>query len=345
MDKKYQVFVSSTYKDLIDERKEVIQALLELECIPIGMELFPAADEEQWEFIKSVIDECDYYVLILGGRYGSCASNGIGYTEMEYRYALETNKPIISFLHSNPGSIPADKIDTSPELVAKLSQFKELAQKKLCRYWSSPAELAGVLGRSIVQLKKRSPSVGWVRADNVPDDGTAQEILRLKKQIENLEKQLSQTKDETGINTRELAQGDDIFKILVRATAKKEHNPFDRLEHDYDTEITWNKLFFELAPLLIDEVSETQLKTRINQFLARDNSDQIWEFEGFESYDAYSCNISRSDFETIIVQLRALGLIQKGIKNRSVKDQQTYWCLTEKGDQTMVGLRALRKEC
>lgn len=45
MDKRYQVFVSSTFEDLQEERREVMQALLSLNCIPTGMELFPAADE------------------------------------------------------------------------------------------------------------------------------------------------------------------------------------------------------------------------------------------------------------------------------------------------------------
>ncbi|MDR9828507.1 DUF4062 domain-containing protein [Vibrio sp. FNV 38] len=70
MDIKHQVFVSSTYKDLIEERKEVIHALLELDCIPAGMELFPATDEDAWSLIKEIIDNCDYYILIIGGKYG-----------------------------------------------------------------------------------------------------------------------------------------------------------------------------------------------------------------------------------------------------------------------------------
>lgn len=52
MDKRYQVFVSSTFADLKDERSNVIQTLMEMDCIPAGMELFPALDEEQFEFIK-----------------------------------------------------------------------------------------------------------------------------------------------------------------------------------------------------------------------------------------------------------------------------------------------------
>ena len=70
MEKKYQVFVSSTYEDLQEERREVMQALLELDCIPCGMEFFPAANEDQWTLIKNVIDDCDYYLVIVGGRYG-----------------------------------------------------------------------------------------------------------------------------------------------------------------------------------------------------------------------------------------------------------------------------------
>ena len=77
MDKRYQVFVSSTFEDLQEERKEVMQALLELDCIPAGMELFPAADEAQWTLIKRVIDDCDYYLVIVGGRYGSVNDEGM----------------------------------------------------------------------------------------------------------------------------------------------------------------------------------------------------------------------------------------------------------------------------
>ena len=94
MDKRYQVFISSTFSDLKEERKNVIQTLLEMDCIPAGMELFPAPDEEQWEFIKKIIDDCDYYMLIIGGRYGSLTKDGISYTEKEFDYAKEKNSII-----------------------------------------------------------------------------------------------------------------------------------------------------------------------------------------------------------------------------------------------------------
>lgn len=67
MEKKYQVFVSSTYEDLQEERKKVMEALLQMNCFPVGMEYFNASDSSQWEVIKSLIRECDYYVLIVAG--------------------------------------------------------------------------------------------------------------------------------------------------------------------------------------------------------------------------------------------------------------------------------------
>ncbi len=71
MDKRFQVFVSSTFRDLVDERRAVIEGILEIDQMPAGMELFPASDESAWDLIKGVIDDSDYYVLIIGGKYGS----------------------------------------------------------------------------------------------------------------------------------------------------------------------------------------------------------------------------------------------------------------------------------
>lgn len=130
MDKRYQVFVSSTFEDLQEERKEVMQALLELDCIPAGMELFPASNDDQWTLIKRVIDDCDYYLLIVGGKYGSTNEKGISYTQMEFEYALETGKPIISFLHKSPEKIPAGKSEQDPEKKEKLAEFQKIVKKK-----------------------------------------------------------------------------------------------------------------------------------------------------------------------------------------------------------------------
>ena len=118
MDKRYQVFISSTYADLKEERRRVMQTVMELDCIPAGMELFPAADEEQFEFIKRVIDDCDYYLVIIGGKYGSTTSEGISYTEQEYDYAVSRSLKVLAFVHEDPDSIAFGKSEKDPELRA-----------------------------------------------------------------------------------------------------------------------------------------------------------------------------------------------------------------------------------
>ena len=80
MDKRYQVFLSSTFVDLEDERKEVMAALQKAGHLVVGMELFPSDTDESWEVIKRVIDQSDYYVLVVGGRYGSIGKEGKSYT-------------------------------------------------------------------------------------------------------------------------------------------------------------------------------------------------------------------------------------------------------------------------
>lgn len=91
MKKKYQIFVSSTYRDLIEERTAVMDTLLKADCIPTGMELFPASDDTQWKVIQQVIDESDYYVVVIAGKYGS-EYKGKSFTQREYEYAVSKKK-------------------------------------------------------------------------------------------------------------------------------------------------------------------------------------------------------------------------------------------------------------
>lgn len=97
MKKKLQVFVSSTYEDLKVDRQAAVSAILKAGHIPAGMELFTSGDKSQMDTIRRWIDESDVYMLILGGRYGSVEpTTGVSYTELEYDYALELEKPLFA---------------------------------------------------------------------------------------------------------------------------------------------------------------------------------------------------------------------------------------------------------
>ena len=122
MEKKYQIFISSTYKDLIEARSKVRDAILSMMHFPVGMEMFNAADEEQWEIIQETIDSSDYYVLILGQRYGSVIESGsdagISYTEKEFRYAREKKIPILVFIIDDDVAIKPEFMEKDPWHIA-----------------------------------------------------------------------------------------------------------------------------------------------------------------------------------------------------------------------------------
>jgi len=327
MEKRYQVFVSSTYRDLQQERQQVMQALLELDCIPAGMELFPAADDDQWSLIKQVIDDCDYYLAILGGRYGTTSKDGKSYTQMEYEYAVSKNKPVVAFLHKDPGKIPSEKCEESPDGKHGLAAFRQLAENKMCKYWETPAELGSVVSRSIIKLMKSRPAVGWVRADLVPDESASKEILTLKKKIENLQNELESVRTSAPMGTSDLAQGDEELELTFRLRGLGPNS------QEITVKSTWNEIFSVISPLMIDKATEQQLSGAIRDyFLPRLPA----------GTSAIMVNLSNRDFHRLKLQYRALGLITKETSQKSLKDTSTYWTLTSYGDLLMTQANAAR---
>ena len=166
MEKRYQVFISSTFQDLMNARQEVSQALLRADCFPAGMELFPAADEEQFEFIKTIIDQSDYYVLISAGRYGSIhPATGLSYTEMEYDYAVEIGKPVIRLLHKDPfNDLKGKSIEQKDSGREALKKFRTKITTKplrMVKFWTDEYELGSAVDHSLRHLIKTKPAIGW----------------------------------------------------------------------------------------------------------------------------------------------------------------------------------------
>lgn len=188
--KRYQIFLSSTFSDLEDERKKVMQALLEMDCIPSGMEFFPASDEATFEFIKTIIDESDYYILILGGRYGSVADDRLSYTEKEYDYAKKIGKPVLSFVRQDIDDIKVSQTDNDPKLALRIKKFRDKVLKSgtLSKLWDNSDQLSGQVILTLNQAIKRSPQPGWIRGNQQPSTEILEEINELRKENEKLRK-------------------------------------------------------------------------------------------------------------------------------------------------------------
>ena len=170
MIKKYQIFISSTYKDLKNERQAAIKTILKLNHIPIGMEMFSAGDDDQWAVIKRTIDTSDYYVVIIGFRYGSTTDLGISYTEKEYDYAVSKGIPVLAFIKDE--SVPSTSRQRESDLSKqeKLFSFREKSKNKMAEFWKNKDELATVLATSLHNAFVHNPRSGWIPATQVATD-------------------------------------------------------------------------------------------------------------------------------------------------------------------------------
>lgn len=333
-DKRYQVFVSSTYADLKAEREEVIRALLELDCIPAGMELFPASDDERWELIRRVIDDCDYYIVIVGGRYGSTDEQGISYTEREYDYAVSKGIPVLGFLHADPQKVEIGKTDISEDAQTKLDAFRHKVEERMCKYWTNPQELGGSVSRSLVQQMKTRPGVGWVRGDRAASPETLHELADLRNVNAQLRAELAAPNTEPPEGAEELAQGEETIELDY--SVRRLRTGLASGNWSY----TWNEILGFVGPLMFDEASELQLLRHFNKVLQRDvekaHGEQLAEIGRYNDIV-----LTDTSFHAIKVQFAALGVIEKSIRQRSVKDQNTYWTLTPYGEHLVLSLSAI----
>ena len=322
MDKRYQVFVSSTFADLKDERSNVIQTLMEMDCIPAGMELFPALDEEQFEFIKKVIDDSDYYLLIIGGRYGSLSEEGISYTEMEYDYAIRKGIKVIALVHGSPEKLAVEKVEMDSEAQEKLRIFKTKATtNRLVKFWSDAKELSGLVALSLPKTIKTYPAVGWIRGNEATDNTELLKQLNdLRQENNKLEKQVKELQKNKG-EMLDLAQGEDKVVILVKCTVS------GREEKSWKQEVTWNNLLKSIGLKILNGEGEDVVFNILGKYIAS------IKYEKFNS-----SQIDLADFEKIKVQFLSLGYIIStsiGFNN--------YWDITPEGEKYLLEIMSIKR--
>lgn len=202
-----------------------METILNFNCFPAGMELFPAVDEDIFEYIKRIIDDSDYYMLIIGGRYGSVDENGISWTEREFDYAVSQHKPVIVFDHKDFTKLSADKTDLDDKKRKKLIAFKKKASTgRLIKKWKNVDELDAAVAKSLPKVLEQQPGTGWVRADKDISKEAQKEFDKPKAEIEKYKKEAKRL-------DADLKQKDEAYIILNSSyqLEKQQTKNFDKL--------------------------------------------------------------------------------------------------------------------
>jgi hypothetical protein len=324
---KYQIFISSTYEDLKDARDQVIKAALEMGHIPVGMEMFSAADEEQWKIITRQIDQSDYYVVIMAHRYGSVV-DGISYTEKEYNYAIQQGIPVIGFIIDNAAAWPADRMEIDKKKNKALDQFKTKVKQKPVGFWSSPDELHGKFSIALMKLINTNPRPGWIRTSEVAGPEVLTELSRLSSENAYLRKKLAEIEQRP---ISHFAQGDDLVEVPY--TYRYGETP---IRETFQT--TWNDLFQVIGQEILRDSIQYNIENMVRKILRNDMALKNI------SQRSDSLPVVNEGFEKIKIQFIALNLIEIQFMSIGTRNtNQPHWILTDYGKQVLADLLAIRR--
>jgi hypothetical protein len=218
MSKKLQVFISSTYTDLLEERQAAVSAILKAGHLPAGMELFTAGDRTQWDTIKSWIEQSDVYMLILGGRYGSIdAESGLSYTEMEYDYAVSLGMPRFAVVISEEGLDQKVRNGGAAFMEKEngklLTTFRKKVLSNISTFFSEPKEIRLAVFESLSDFSTNRDLIGWVRGNEVVDTQPIfDEVKRLSAENTSLRSQVTELQR----NAQKVQRDEPDFKNIYR---------------------------------------------------------------------------------------------------------------------------------
>lgn len=326
-EKKYQVFISSTYADLKEERRKILDILLMADCIPAGMEAFVASDVEQFEVIKKVIELCDYYILIIGKRYGSInEQTGLSYTEMEYEYAKQFGIPVLVFALDESVEVPPEKAEQDQTKIEALQNFRKNAlENRLATIWKTQDELTGAVAISIMRATKQIQRPGWQRGVEYDEASLRREIMALQEERDRLTTELANAKNQiTSLTTVSDLAFEECKIVITYKRQKPGAMPtFGSIEQELP----------ELFKIISTQMTDVTLAEKAIQSALL-----------LKLFPANTYQYTFTDLQfikLILNQLKALGLIySKWNKDKS----DLFWGLTSKGEFERNKMILVRKK-
>lgn len=311
------------------------------------MEAFPAADATPWDLIKTIIAESDYYVLIVGGKYGSTGPDGISYTEMEFNFAEELKKPILAFVHSEPDQIPAGKIELEPEARRRLHSFRELVSQRICKSWTNKENLKAAVLLAMVHAIRTKPAFGWVRNEGLENQELLRRLASLQERFDAQQAELLSLRVSAGfsIDTRRFrgleSQIEMAFKLGTEKTIHR-------------TTVQLSDIFFASADEMLVPCTEYRLRNTMKaSVIAGLPAESVATYTKYSSSGKDEWLTSNLDVEVesladVLRQFLALGLIEPEMVLRQSGDQkgtntvfQRCWVLTAIGRAKYLEKRAL----
>jgi hypothetical protein len=339
VEKRFQVFVSSTQQGCTPEKKEVIEALLELDCLPCSNDYFTSPEGPQSALIQKMIDDADFFILIIGNDESPADGPWINKVMAEYEYAVSRDKPVTAFIYHNDTSQRASGIETNATDTKQFKKFKKELIDTMAILWSKVPELGALVSRLISQGRKYFPQAGWVRA-NMVHELVGRSKLSSNKYIRTRERDGELVSTLTEAPMEDLAEGDEQVEVYVETSGGPYNKPVVKSE---SFTVSWKTIAYHLLPKVMDPIRESTFRTNLNTIF-RDIYLQI--NRGKSLPGNFKVLISNETFDAVKIQFHLLGFIRlysTEIEKEEGVTTTKMVSLTERGRQKLIGLRAVRK--
>ncbi len=146
-----KVFISSTYKDLVDYRAAAIRAVEGTNYQASKMEVFGARPDEPLDACLKEVEESELFIGIYALRYGFIPEGAdISITEMEYLHAKKLGKEIYCFILDEKKQPWFTEFIEGEPSKSKLGNFKQRIQKvHVCDYFTTPDDLRAKISNAL----------------------------------------------------------------------------------------------------------------------------------------------------------------------------------------------------
>ena len=324
LDKRYQVFISTSGSEMQPERIVLAQTL-------VGMGFFSWGLEQRTPlstaFARRQIDDCDYVVILLGSAYGEQSVSGVGYMHLEYIYAVTKQKPIIVFMHEEPSARDGALHDDKPELREKFQEFRKLLQNEVDQVFTyrSMRDLEMAVRFNLPQMLERSPVLGWVRPQNI--QVLQDEIDHLKSKLEQLETEAGKREVDPFLSLPKVSMHEP-FSFEYRMHAYQDGN-FKELK--IQKKLTWAQLLSILGTTFVHPTPEEFFSKRMNEYL-NETGIQDARVEMPRAHAGARAQIKIRAVHSMKMQVRQNEwIIQSGRDDR----QRMLWQITPKAQKLM----------
>ncbi|GAA1252098.1 hypothetical protein GCM10009633_25630 [Janibacter melonis] len=291
--------------------------------IPVGMEMFSAADEEQWKIIARHIDESDYYAVIVAQRYGSMTEEQISFTRKEYEYARSRGIPCLGFILDEKASWPSDRLAKDDAERERLDEFKALVKEKPVMFWKDGPELHGKFSISLMKAFTAQPREGWIRSSGSVGPEAMAEVVRLSAENADLRQRLEQAEGASAHERRELVKKTGRTLVQAKSTLSHRERPGGPWQRK---EVTLFDVFRVAAPQMVVEHSIIGL-SKVLAMEIREDPALPWD------------TVATNQVKLLMSDFMTLDLVQPSERRHTVSDTNEYWTLTSLGMDVLKFVR------